>query len=221
LSRDATGATPAAAGSQRGDALARLLLIALVTAITGGAIAAVAAASWVVATVDSAPNLNQLQPRDPHPLTRFYAADGSLLGYLRAQTVFTYVPPQKIPAALTEATVAIEDRRFWQHGAIDYEGILRAGFNDLFGGGNSIQGASTLTMQLVNNMSRFGCTPRMMSGSRRSVRSKSATTPSLTGRMTTISSGARPSSCCARLRAAWTSPRASTAMTVGSDRTMP
>ena len=49
------------------------------------------------------------------------------------------------------ATVAIEDRRYYQHGALDYQGILRAGIRDVFGSGGSLQGASTLTMQLVDN----------------------------------------------------------------------
>ena len=48
--------------------------------------------------------------------------------------------------------MAIEDRRFYQHGALDYQGIVRAGVKDLLGDGNALQGASTLTMQLVNNM---------------------------------------------------------------------
>lgn len=138
-------------GRQHGHALGRFVLVALLTTITGAVIAAAVAASWVVDTADSSPNLNQLPPRDPHPLTRFYAANGSLLGYVHAQTVFTRVAPQKIPAILKKATVAIEDRRFWQHGAIDYQGIVRAGIRDLFGGA-SVQGASTLTMQLVDNM---------------------------------------------------------------------
>ena len=52
---------------------------------------------------------------------------------------------------MKQATVAIEDRRFYQHGALDYQGILRAGIKDIFGNGGSLQGASTLTMQLVDN----------------------------------------------------------------------
>ena len=53
---------------------------------------------------------------------------------------------------LTWATVAIEDRRFWEHGGIDFEGILRAGVQDVFGDTRNIQGGSTLTMQLVRNI---------------------------------------------------------------------
>ena len=58
----------------------------------------------------------------------------------------------QLPRVLTRATVAIEDRRFWVHGGIDFQGILRAGVQDVLGGGKNIQGGSTLTMQLVRNI---------------------------------------------------------------------
>lgn len=113
---------------------------------------ALSAVGWVINTADSAPNLNRLTPRQPHALSRIFAADGSLLGYVQADTAFSYVKPSTIPKTLKQATVAIEDRRFWQHGALDPQGIVRAGIKDVFGGGQSVQGASTLTMQLVDNM---------------------------------------------------------------------
>ena len=115
-------------------------------------IAGLAAVGWVVAVADSAPNLSQLKPKNPHPLTKIYSADGTLLGYVHSNTVYNAVAPDQIPKRLKEATVAIEDRRFYQHGALDYQGILRAGIKDIFNGGTSLQGASTLTMQLVDNM---------------------------------------------------------------------
>jgi penicillin-binding protein 1A len=136
----------------RGHPLGRVLVIAATIAATGVAIAALAAVGWVVAIADSAPNLSELAARQPHPLTRIYSADGGLLGYVHSDVVFNYVSPKRIPNTLKEATVAIEDRRFWQHGALDYQGIVRAGIKDVFGGGSSLQGASTLTMQLVDNM---------------------------------------------------------------------
>jgi len=126
--------------------------MAILVATTGLTVGALTAVGWVINTADSAPNLKDLAARQPHPLSRIYAADGSLLGYVHTDTVFDYVAPNRIPGTLKKATVAIEDRRFWQHGALDYQGILRAGIKDVFGGGSSLQGASTLTMQLVDNM---------------------------------------------------------------------
>ena len=49
------------------------------------------------------------------------------------------------------ATVAVEDRRFYQHGALDYQGILRAAVDDLTSFSLS-QGGSTITQQLVRTL---------------------------------------------------------------------
>jgi penicillin-binding protein 1A len=130
----------------------RTFLIATLLVISGIAIAALLGVGWVVATADSAPNLSQLTPRHANPPTEIFASDGSLLGYVRTNTISNYVPLSQIPRRLQQATIAIEDRRFYQHGALDYQGILRAGVKDLFGQGNATQGASTLTMQLVDNL---------------------------------------------------------------------
>ena len=52
---------------------------------------------------------------------------------------------------LQEATIAIEDQRFYQHGALDPEGILRAALKDLEAG-KAVEGGSTITQQLVRNL---------------------------------------------------------------------
>jgi penicillin-binding protein 1A len=122
-------------------------LVAVCSLLVGGLLAV----GWVVQVADSAPNLTQLKPRSANPPSVVYAADGSLLGYIHADTIYTPVGANQIPASMKQATVAIEDRRFYQHGALDYQGILRAGIRDIFGNGGSLQGASTLTMQLVDN----------------------------------------------------------------------
>ncbi len=126
-------------------------MVGAVLTVCGVVLGVLAGVGWVVAVADSGPNLSQLKGRTPHPLTQIFAADGSSLGYVQSDTVYHGVSEARIPVQLKQATVAIEDRRFYQHGALDYQGILRAGVKDLFGGGNSLQGASTLTMQLVDN----------------------------------------------------------------------
>jgi penicillin-binding protein 1A len=52
---------------------------------------------------------------------------------------------------MAKATVAIEDRRFYKHGGVDYKAILRAAAKDL-GAGRVVQGGSTITQQLVRNL---------------------------------------------------------------------
>jgi penicillin-binding protein 1A len=126
-------------------------MFSILFAVCGLAMGALFAAGWIVSVADSAPNLSQLTPHNPHPPTAVYAADGELLGYIHSDTLYIPVTGAQIPTIVKDATVAIEDRRFYQHGPLDYQGIIRAALKDVFGGGGSLQGASTLTMQLVDN----------------------------------------------------------------------
>ncbi len=135
----------------RGHPAKRIALMTFGLASCALVVGLLAAVGWVVAVADSAPNISDLKPRSPHPPTAIYAADGTLLGYVHTDVLSEPVSGAQIPQTLKDATVAIEDRRFFQHGALDYQGILRAGIKDVFGGGSSVQGASTLTMQLVDN----------------------------------------------------------------------
>ncbi len=57
----------------------------------------------------------------------------------------------QIPAKLRAAVVAAEDKNFWHEGGISPTGILRAAYYDLTSSGGSLQGASTITQQLVRN----------------------------------------------------------------------
>ena len=52
---------------------------------------------------------------------------------------------------LSKAAVAIEDRRFYQHGGVDYVGIVRALWRDI-GAGKVVEGGSTIDQQLVRNL---------------------------------------------------------------------
>ncbi len=131
----------------------RALLLGSVVTIATLGLAGMGIVGWVIAVADSAPNIDQLSPRLPGQVIEVYASDGSLLGYIASDTLRSVVTGRQTPTLLREATVAIEDRRFYQHGGVDYYGILRAGVRDLLnGGGGSLQGGSTLTMQLVTNI---------------------------------------------------------------------
>ena len=56
----------------------------------------------------------------------------------------------QIPKDLQKAVVAIEDKRFYKHKGVDWHGTARAIFRTIFGG--SVQGGSTITQQLVKNV---------------------------------------------------------------------
>lgn len=57
---------------------------------------------------------------------------------------------EQIPKDLQKAVVAIEDKRFYKHKGVDWHGTARAIFSTIFGG--SVQGGSTITQQLVKNV---------------------------------------------------------------------
>jgi penicillin-binding protein 1A len=111
-----------------------------------------AAAIWVLTTADSAPDIQNLKPRVPGQVSQIFAAGGESLGYFSSDVVRRTLTDKEIPSTLKHATIAIEDRRFYQHGGVDYIGLLRAAARDLLDGGDALQGGSTLTMQLVGNV---------------------------------------------------------------------
>jgi penicillin-binding protein 1A len=80
-----------------------------------------------------------------------YAADGSLLGSIPADRNRQPVTLRRMSGWLPKATVAVEDRRFYQHGGIDYLGIGRALWADI-SAGKVVEGGSTISQQLVRNL---------------------------------------------------------------------
>lgn len=68
-----------------------------------------------------------------------------------AQRQNVYIPYEELPQALIDAFVAIEDKRFFEHDGVDWYRTFAAGVNYLFGSANHF-GASTITQQLVKNM---------------------------------------------------------------------
>lgn len=61
-----------------------------------------------------------------------------------------WVDLEQIPKDLQKAVIAIEDKRFYKHKGVDWHGTARAIFSTIFGG--SVQGGSTITQQLVKNV---------------------------------------------------------------------
>jgi penicillin-binding protein 1A len=96
-------------------------------------------------------DLNSLRPVEIGQNSFVYADDGSLLGSIPAERNREPVPTRRMSKWLPRATVAIEDRRFWQHGGVDYVGIARAAWKDITAG-KVVQGGSTITQQLVRNL---------------------------------------------------------------------
>jgi penicillin-binding protein 1A len=127
------------------------ILLALVVVAVAAGIAGLSLAGYVLSVAASAPPLQSLKPIDQGTSSAVYAADGSRLGFIQSDEIRTPIPLQRIPESMQAATVAIEDERFYQHGGVDYEGIVRAAFKNLEAG-KAVEGGSTITMQLVRNL---------------------------------------------------------------------
>jgi penicillin-binding protein 1A len=136
----------------RGHPARRFILMSVLILIVGIGIAAAAAVGWVINVADSAPPFSSLHPRLQGQISEVFGSDGSLLGYIASDVLRTVVQDNQIPQSLKDATVAIEDRRFYHHGGVDYQGIIRAGLRDILHPHEGIQGGSTLTMQLISNV---------------------------------------------------------------------
>ncbi len=122
-------------------------ILAALAAVAGGI-----AAAWALNVYNSAPPLSSLKPVQKGRSSAIYAADGSLIGFIRSENIRQPVSAEALPQVLKDATVAIEDRNFFNHGALDPEGIARAAWKDALAGGKPVQGASTITQQLVRNL---------------------------------------------------------------------
>jgi len=133
--------------SKKKKLLVPLGILAIAMLIAGGV-----AVAWAVNAYESAPPLSSLKAVRKGRSSAIYAADGSLIGFIRASNIRQPVPSRALPQDLKDATVAIEDKNFFEHGALDYAGIARAVWKDILAGGKPVQGASTITQQLVRNL---------------------------------------------------------------------
>jgi penicillin-binding protein 1A len=96
-------------------------------------------------------DLSSLQPVRQADSSLVYGANGGLIGVLPAVENRTAVAQDAISSWMPKATVAIEDRRFYQHGGVDPVGIFRAFVADV-SAGHIVQGGSTITQELVRNL---------------------------------------------------------------------
>jgi penicillin-binding protein 1A len=120
----------------------------LFSALVIGTIVVVA---YVINVVQSAPAIDRLPLRLVGGTSAVFASDGTRLGFIQADQLRTPVGWGEIPTDLKNATVAIEDQRFYKHNGVDLTGIFRAAIKDITNGA-ALQGGSTITMQLVRNL---------------------------------------------------------------------
>jgi penicillin-binding protein 1A len=121
-----------------------VLLCALVVGV-------IAAVGYVLHVAGTAPALATLRPILSYGSSQVFAANGTRLGFIQSDDLRSPVGWNEIPTYLKDATVAIEDQRFYKNDGVDLTGIFRSAVKDLTHGA-ALQGGSTITMQLVRNL---------------------------------------------------------------------
>jgi len=132
---------------------ARWVVITGVGVLSLIAVAGFAAAIWAAWLFHDMPDASDLADYHPPTATRAYGWDGTLIGeFSRERRIF--VPYDNIPPRLAQAFLAAEDHNFFQHGGVDYSGILRAGAKDIvnIAQGRRLESGSTITQQVAKNI---------------------------------------------------------------------
>src|SRR4051794_4195789 len=117
--------------TRTGNNVRNTLLIGagVVLAIAGIGVASVV--GYVISIAVGTPNIDQLKPIDKGQTSAVYASDGHLLGYVQSDVVRQPVTESDMPTNMRDATVAIEDSRFYKHHGVDFEGVVRAAVKNI------------------------------------------------------------------------------------------
>lgn len=95
------------------------------------------------------PSLNVLTDYRPKMPLRVFTQDGKLIGEFGEERR-AFITIDKVPLQMKQALIAAEDERFYEHGGVDYIGVIRAMLGNITGSGPK-SGASTITMQVAKN----------------------------------------------------------------------
>lgn len=129
--------------------LARWLYYSFVTFSALGLIGVLLTGFAALVIHSNLPSLETLTDYRPKIPLRIYSDEGLLIGEFGVERR-NVVNISEVPAHLKQAILAAEDDRFYEHGGIDYLGVLRAAYSN-FSAGSVRQGASTITMQVARN----------------------------------------------------------------------
>jgi penicillin-binding protein 1A len=95
------------------------------------------------------PDVGALSDYRPKLPLRIYSSEGTLIGeFGEERRQLTRI--KEMPKLMKDAVLAAEDARFYEHGGVDYLGVMRAGITNLWN--SRAQGASTITMQVARNV---------------------------------------------------------------------
>jgi penicillin-binding protein 1A len=131
--------------------LSRAVFIGLGALATTALLAVGGAVAYVLSVAQSAPTVDSLHAIVAGASSQVFAANGTRLGFIQSDELRSPIGWSEIPANLRNATVAIEDQRFYKDNGVDPTGIFRAAVKDITRG-EALQGGSTITMQLMRNI---------------------------------------------------------------------
>ncbi|HTO09215.1 MAG TPA: PBP1A family penicillin-binding protein [Myxococcota bacterium] len=124
----------------------RLAKIAVALAVFAALMAGIGLALFYVTILSDLPEINKLEDYHPNLITRVLDVDGNeVASFAKERRVI--IPIEQVPKPVVEAFIAAEDGSFYEHTGLDYGGILRALWKNMFEG--HTQGASTITQQVA------------------------------------------------------------------------
>ena len=120
-----------------------ILLVSLVLVAVG------IATLTVILLYPNLPSIEAVTDYRPKLPLRVYTAEGDVIGEF-GEEKRSFVKVQDFPAVMKQAVIAAEDERFYQHGGVDYQGLVRAALTNVMAG-KIKGGASTITQQVARN----------------------------------------------------------------------
>lgn len=129
--------------------ISRWILFPILFVVGLVAIAVAMVAVVLTLTYPNLPSLEALTDYRPKIPLRVFTADGQMIGEFGEERR-EVIPFKDVPDLMKKAILAAEDERFYQHGGVDAQGIVRAALSNFIGGGRR-QGASTITQQVAKN----------------------------------------------------------------------
>ena len=147
--KDAPHTPPRPAKQGRTHTLARGVVALASLAVAGVATLLLLVGLALAVAFPNLPDVTDLADYRPKLPLRVFTADGVLMGEFGEERR-NLLPIAQIPPVMTNAVLAIEDARFFEHNGVDYIGMVRAALANL--GQAKSQGASTITMQVARNV---------------------------------------------------------------------
>ena len=147
--KNSSGDTPTSPAPRSTNVVLRFAL-ALLGLIAGlGIVCGLVLAFMLAMAYPNLPALDSLTDYRPKIPLRVFSSDNVLIGEFGEERR-NLMRIKDIPEVMKKAVLAIEDDRFYEHGGVDYLGIVRAAVHNLIGSG-ARQGASTITQQVARN----------------------------------------------------------------------